>query len=422
MRHLRLFLVLFLSCLLARCALAQEIPESYTAKKKVAMGSFGTASSLCLYDDFSAPGAAARYEALWEEIKSLLEEMDQLLSTSISTSEIARFNALPSGQSIKISPMTAEVFALARQMYEKTNGYYNPAVFPLVDLWGFSPRFTYGTEEAMPYDRAWTDGALPLPQEKYIEGFLALADMDGIVLSGSAEEGYTLTKNTPSIVIDGVSYHAQIDLGGIAKGYAVDLAAGMIEEAGYEYGYFSCGSSSIRLLKSASSGAKKSKDPSFQLQVRIPRETETTRDAYALIRVMGKALSSSGDYDHNYITAGSLCSHIISPFTGCPLNFAKSGVQQGICTVTLLGASAAEDDALTTALCLMGPELAIEYVNKNLREHSVALVLYRADQDFYEVITNIKDSDLLIQDAAYRLASRVDEQGNIVYTGTLFAP
>ena len=70
----------------------------------------------------------------------------------------------------------------------------------------------------------------------------------------------------------------------------------------------------------------------------------------------------------------------------------------------------------------MGPELAIEYVNKNLREHSVALVLYRADQDFYEVVTNIKDSDLLIQDAAYRLASRVDEQGNIVYTGTLFAP
>ena len=251
--------------------------------------------------------------------------------------------------------------------------------------------------------------------------FLKLVNMDGIALEGDETGGYRLRKDTPSVVIDGATYHAQIDLGGIAKGYAADRVADLLAQEGYEYGYFSCGTSSIRLLKNASFSARESGDPAFSLQVRIPRETEENQDAYALIRVMDQSLSSSGDYDNNYVAGGSLCSHIISPFDGYPLNFAKEGVQQGVSTVTLLSGSAVEDDALTTALCLMGKDRAIDYVNKNLREHSVAFVLYRADADFYEVVTNIPESELNILDEAYRIASTVNEAGNIVYTGELLS-
>lgn len=139
-----------------------------------------------------------------------------------------------------------------------------------------------------------------------------------------------------------------------------------------------------------------------------------------MIRVMDQSLSSSGDYDNNYMSGGNLCCHIIDTRTGYPVNFNQDGVQGGISTVTLLSGSAVEDDALTTALCLMGVHDAIAYVNENLRDHSVAMVLYRADKDFYEVVTNIPESGLQIFDGAYRLASRMDEQGRIVYTGTLF--
>lgn len=271
----------------------------------------------------------------------------------------------------------------------------------------------------MPYDREWRDGTRALPDPKYIGSFLELVDMEGIVLTGDAQIGYTLHKNTPSVTIDGVVYPAQIDLGGIAKGYAVDLAAQLLEEEGYEYGYFSCGSSSIRLLKNASSTAKKTNDPMFSLQVRIPRKTQENTQTYAHIRVMNQALSSSGDYDNNYIAGGNLCCHIISPFTGYPLNYTQEGVQSGISTVTLLSGSAVEDDALTTALCLMGVRGAIDYINKNLRERSVVMVLYRADREFYEVVTNIPEEELDILDTAYQLASSVDPQGNIVYEGVL---
>ena len=419
MKLLRMLTAAVLLMCMISSAQAQGVPQEYKGKTRVTMGAFGTVSSLCIFDDYEREGALSQYDRVWEEVKRILEEMDLLLSTSIETSEVARFNALPAGESMPVSAMTAEVFLLARDMYEKTGGYFDPTVFPLVDLWGFSPRFTFGTDIVMPYDREWKDGTRALPDPAYIDGFLQLVDMDGIVLSGDDESGYTLHKNTPSVTIGGVTYHAQIDLGGIAKGYAADVVAQMLQEEGYEYGYFSCGSSSIRLLRNASNAAKKANDPAFSLQVRIPRETQENAQTYAHIRVMDQALSSSGDYDNNYVAGGNLCCHIISPFTGYPLNYTEEGVQGGVSTVTLLSGSAVEDDALTTALCLMGVQGAVDYINKNLREHSVAMVLYRADQEFYEVVTNIPEEELDILDPAYRRASEVDAQGNIVYTGEL---
>lgn len=400
--------------------ICEEIPENYKAKTRVTMGSFGTVSTLCIYDDFAQQDALAKYDATWESIKQMLDHMDQLLSTSIESSEIAQFNALPSGASMAVSPLTAEVFLLAREMYDRTEGYFDPTIFPLVDLWGFSPRFTFGSDITMAYDRPWQNGTRALPDEKYINGFLQLVDMDGIVLTGDVQSGYFLHKNTPSISIDGVTYHAQLDLGGIAKGYAADLAAQILEEAGYAYGYFSCGTSSIRLLKNASASAKKEGSAAFKLNVRIPRETSDNKEMYASIRVMNQALSSSGDYDNHYIAGGNLCCHIINPFTGYPLNYTQAGEQGGISTVTLLSGSAVEDDALTTALCLMGLEKAVAYINKNLRDHSVAMVLYRADAQNYEIVTNIPEDDFNIVDSLYHIASEIDEHGNLLYTGDLF--
>ena len=98
----------------------------------------------------------------------------------------------------------------------------------------------------------------------------------------------------------------------------------------------------------------------------------------------------------------------------------NDGEQKGAASITLLSANAARSDALTTALCLMGPAGAIEYINTHLREQSVAFVLYRADTDVYEVVTNVPQEELTLLDAAYTLASEVDSEGRIVYTGTMF--
>lgn len=417
----RRMLTLLLSVLLiaASASAAEEIPSHYTAKTKVTVGSFGTSSMLCLYDDYTQSDAQDRYLSVWERVKEILQELDELLSVSISTSEISRFNALACGESMPVSAETAQVFSLAMEMYRKTEGYFNPAIYPLVDLWGFSPRFIYRDSIEQPYDRLRENGTRPLPDEAYITAFLKLADPENIVLSGSEEDGYILTKNVPDVEVQGVVYHAQIDLGGIAKGYAVDRVKALLEEAGYEYGYFSCGSSSICLLKSAGKKAVERGDAHFALEIRSPRETESGE--YACVSVMDTCLSSSGDYSNNYQIGESVYCHIINPFTGYPLNVDSGEVQRGVSTVTLFSGNAAQDDALTTALCLMGPRKALDYINENLSDHEFVMMLYSADADRYEVVTNLSSERLQLLDDAFSIASSVDENSRIRYNGVLFA-
>lgn len=417
-RAKRILCLLLAGLLTAASAFAADVPAEYTAKSKVTMGYFGTSSMLCLYDDYTQPGAQDRYLAVWEKVKGILQELDELLSVSIATSEISRFNALSCGESMPISAETAEVFSLAMEMYRKTEGYFNPAMYPLVDLWGFSPRFIYRDSIEQPYDRAREDGTRPLPDAEYVAAFLKLADPENIVLSGTAETGYVLAKNVPDVEVHGVVYHAQIDLGGIVKGYAVDRVKALLKEAGYEYGYFSCGSSSICLLKSAGKTAIAQNDPRFALEIRSPRETQSGE--YARVSIMDTCLSSSGDYDNNYQHGEYVYCHIINPFTGYPLNVDSGTVQRGVSTVTLFSGNATEDDALTTALCLMGPRKAIDYINENLSGHEVVMMLYSADSSRYEVVTNLPQERLILEDDAYVLASSVDENGLIRYEGVLF--
>lgn len=81
-------------------------------------------------------------------------------------------------------------------MYEKTNGLYDPSVYPLIDLWGFSPRFNSSSyTPVMPYDRLFVAGKLPLPDQEMIEALLPLVGLDGIELLRIGENWF-LKKNT----------------------------------------------------------------------------------------------------------------------------------------------------------------------------------------------------------------------------------
>ena len=392
---------LILLLLLRGTCLAGEIPEGYRSRSKTTMGTFATISTLCVFDNFDDPAAGERFSRLWEETKALLTQMDELMSASMETSEIARFNALSCGESMAVSPMTAELFRLCQDMYALTDGYFDPTILPLVDLWGFTPRFRENRKDlSMPYDRPWTDGGFPMPEQKYIDAFLQLVGLPGIQLTGSDDTGWTLVKNIPDVTVDGVTYAAQIDFGGIAKGYAVDLVTEMMKEAGIEYGYFSCGGSSIGLLKSASFASREARDPSFRLDVRAPRFASPAANTCASVRVMDQNLSSSGDYENVYETDSYLCSHIINPFTGYPLNVNPGQKQQGICAVTLLSGNAVEDDALTTALCLMGPEKASAFYEQRLSDRDILMVTYGEDSTC-GVITNLSEDRLTLTNEAY---------------------
>ncbi len=393
----------------------EEAPEKgrgpvLSGKSKVTMSYFGTVCAMYVWDDFSVPEADRRFQAVWNEAKELLTEIENAVSLSREGSDVRRFNGLHEGESAAISEHTAKIIKTAKKAYEETGGLYDPSVFPLVDLWGFSPRFS-GVDGAkeLPISETYP------PEEEYIEAFAALADFSGIELTENEDGTFLLTKNIPSVTVRGVQYEAQLDLGGIAKGYAADEVTKLMERHGYVYGYFSCGGSSLSLLR-----GREEDGGVYYLGMRKPREGSAAEINYITVPAAECGLSTSGDYDHCRIRDGIRYCHIIDPGTGWPANTpAEGGRQKGIATATVLGEDSAYTDCISTALCLMEPDKAIEYINTHLAGCAVTMVFYDNREEFCEIVTNLQPDQYTLEDEAYRPAC-AEENGRIRYTGTLF--
>jgi hypothetical protein len=101
------------------------------------------------------------------------------------------------------------------------------------------------------------------------------------------------------------------------------------------------------------------------------------------------------------------------------MNTLRGKPQKGIATVTVIGRSAAMCDALSTSICLMELDEALKFANNIKADYKTIIVLYNKDYDYYEVLTNIPEDEYHIHDDAYRIASSLDQAGNIIYRGTL---
>ena len=370
--------------LFAPCACAQP-----TLMSRQTTDYFMTASALFLYEEDEA-----RFGETWRLVKNTLSDIERAVSVSMPDSDIARFNALPSGGECEISPLTADILRVAMDAHALSGGLYDPTVFPLVDLWGFSPRFNQNSyAPAMPYDRAYENGKLPLPDEAHIRALLPLVGLSGVQLR--EENGvFYLKKNTPDVFIDGTAVHAQLDLGGVAKGYACDRVLALLRERGYTMGHFVCGGSSMALLSRP--------DGDYALTLRKPRSGQTSASHYATLRAANITLSTSSDTSHSFVRDGVVYCHIIDPRTGYPINMPdSSGLQRGLACATLLGESAAYGDALTTALCILGPKAAMDFLHSNAPGAAV-LTAYESGGSVYDVFTNASNL-LTINDPAYRL-------------------
>ena len=376
------------SLLLVLLAVPLVCPRAETSFMRSTLDYFSTVSMLRLYD---TAGAAET----WTAVKQLLSEIERAVSVSDGNSDIARFNRLKAGESVTVSALTADIFMCARAVYELTDGLYDPTVYPLVDLWGFSPRFNQaGYRPSLSYDRPLTDGHPTPPDPRDIEALLPLVGLDGIELTQTGE-GWRLTKHTPGVAIEGVTVEAQLDLGGIAKGYACDRVRELLVSRGYTEGYFICGDSSMTFLNNR-------EGKPYRVTAGKPRATEQRFSEYARFELQNTSLATSSDAAHAYDADGVHWCHLIDPRTGWPINRpGENGVQSGAASVTLTGGEAALLDALGTALCVMGPEAALAFIED--RPERMIMALWQSDQDTYTVITNMDANSLELPDPAYQM-------------------
>ena len=346
-------------------------------------GIFGTDAYLRIYlpidiSDEELAQSTEQANALHEEIKALLTSLDSSMNIANENSYISQFNSAEAGSEIEIDYHTYQVLSIAIKMFEETDGYYNPGVYYSVDLYGFGVR---SNNEARPYDRE--DPSVELPDNEYVTAFQQLGESFAEVSTYQRDGKYYVYKPEKTVTVEGRTYSLAMDLGGIGKGYAIDLVDGLIDEAGFEYGYFNFGSSSQAINGSLSD------DGMFELSFQNPRKFLGA--GYLTTRTANVSISTSGDYILSYTIDGTRYSHIINPKTGAP-------IRTGIATATVLDGregegiySAAEADARTTALCAMGVEKATEYMNELTEKGIKVAFLHENGIGWLNFYTNMED-------------------------------
>lgn len=279
----------------------------------------------------------------FDEIKSLLNHLDEIFSVENKDSVIAKFNQCKRGESVSTNAEFDFVFNEAKEIYVKSDGAFNPSVKMLVDLWAFSKRFSLDDyQPSTAFDRLRNaDKSFALPSQKYIDAFVELSQFSFEPQNGQ------LAKNVDDVVVDDVSYSAQIDLSGVVKGYATDKIKSIIQDYGYVDFYVSIGSSSMFL---SSTGGM-----AYDLAITDPNDV--SNDGCCVLKIRDKFVSTSGTYENFYNLEGVKYHHIIDAKTGKPSI-------SDVVSATVFGESGAKADALSTAVVVLGKDRGIELLKE----------------------------------------------------------
>lgn len=324
----------------------EEIDASgYEAKGRAYYALF-TDAQLVVFDNFDAEGAEDKFNEFASKVGQTLNSISKAVSSTVTDSDIYNFNNADAGATVEISQTVYNILNEAKAAYEFTGHYYNPALYYNIYAYGFSGADDYPK----------TTGELP--DDGIINKYTELATHFAEVITFEENGKFYVTKPDFTVEVGGEILSLKLDLGGIAKGYAVDIVDGLFDSYGYKFGYFGFGGSSMLVKRHRDSG-------DYKIELVNPRSVK--RDSYIRIPVFDEKLSTSGDNEQYYMLDGERYCHIINPETGKP-------VQTGIISATVIGGSAASADALTTAVMCMGRERATEFIENKLTDRKVVFV------------------------------------------------
>lgn len=264
------------------------------------------------------------------QVDSLLIAFNNSLSTYIPDSEISLFN--DSNAVSFQSPFLKTILIRSKEIYNITNGAFDPTVGPLVNSWGFGP----GSEQNL-LDSAVVDSLLTLV------GF----DKVSFDAQGAAKPDYNI----------------YLDFSAIAKGYGVDVVSEFLESKGVANYMVEIGGE-VRCKGKNASGNN------WLIGIDDPNVAQNERRLKATVYLENKALATSGNYRNYYIKDGRKISHTISPFTGYP-------VDHTLLSASVFAADCMSADAYATGFMVMGYEASLE-VLKDLQDVD-AFLIYAAD-------------------------------------------
>ncbi|MFT5276519.1 MAG: thiamine biosynthesis lipoprotein [Glaciecola sp.] len=269
------------------------------------------------------------------EIDDALIQVNALMSTYDPKSELSLLNSTKAGIPFPISRQTEYVLTEAMRLNELSQGSLDVTVGPLVNLWGFGP-------DQRPEK-------IPTPSQ--LANVAELVGLDRFHLRGGQ-----VTKANSKVYID---------LSTIAKGYAVDVVADILEQNQIQNYLVEIGGE-MRV-----SGVKPN---GVDWKIAIEKPIVGQRAVQQLISIGDNAIATSGDYRNYFEKDGIRYSHLIEPTTGYPIS-------HNLVSVTVIHPSSMTADGLATALNVMGTKKAKDLV---LRNNIAVFMVLKVEDKFVE--------------------------------------
>jgi thiamine biosynthesis lipoprotein len=290
-------------------ALAPAAPHAAGAPRRSVVfptRTMGTYANVIVVTADSAAAAPAARRA-----QAALARVDSLMSNWTTTSEVARINRVAGHESTAVDSEVAIVIDRSLELWRESDLTFDITVEPLVRAWGF-----LGGPRRVPTD------------SEAVAAFRRV---------GAGQVHWNRASRTIRFDNDGV----RIDLGGIAKGYAVDVAADALRAAGVTDALVDLTGNMFAIGTPADSDH-------WRIGIRDPRDR---MPYFARLSLRpGEGISTSGKYEQFVAKDGRTYGHILDPRTGRPAD--------GLISVTVVSRSAFTCDAWDTPLFVLGPAAA----------------------------------------------------------------
>jgi thiamine biosynthesis lipoprotein len=292
-------------------AVAPLHAEALSVRYEASHAAMGAVFTIVAY------GSEARYLA--QVVNEAFEEIDRLdaqMSNYRPESELEGINHRAGREAVLVEPKLFQLIRDALCYSEETGGAFDVTVGPLVKAWGFFRG----------------QGRVP-PRGELSE-----------VLKRVGYRHLKLDPATRTIRFD--TDGVELDLGGIAKGYAVDQAVEILRSNGVTSALVSSGTSSLYAL-----GAPPS-ERGWKVTLRDPYKAEKVGD---VVHLKNYSLSASGNYEKFFQLRGKTYCHILDPRSGRPV--------ENMLATAVLAPRAVQSDALSTAFFVLGVKGSRNYLS-----------------------------------------------------------
>jgi thiamine biosynthesis lipoprotein len=280
------------------------------------------------------------------QIDSLLFDFDEKLSTYKSSSLISRFNQVSFVDTLLLkNDFFIQMLNLSDSVFRLSEGYFDPSIKPIVDLWGI------GTASQNVPTKAEIDSVLLYVGFEKGKHFTVL-DLDSVVY---------IEKKTPRL---------ELDFNAIAQGYSVDLLIEFLKLHGHTNVYVELGGE-IKL-----SGFKVGQQK-WNIGIESPVENNKTdlQTIQNVFSITDCAIATSGNYRKYFEDNGQLYAHTINPKTGAQNRHA-------LLSATVLSSSCALSDALATFFMVVGVEATKSFIDRNKELGIEVYLIYSEDGQY----------------------------------------